>query len=171
MSKIAVIVTNDVEDIEYTSPVDALKNAGHEVVTIENKAGNPINGKHGLAITADKGIADVSVDDFDGLLIPGGFSPDQLRADERFVDFVKAFLLGDKPVFAICHGPQLFIQTGLTKGRTMTAYTTVRPDLYYAGAVVKDQPVVVDQNLVTSRTPDDLDAFNGSMLETLKRSA
>lgn len=73
MSKIAVIVTNDVEDIEYTSPVDALKNAGHEVVTIENKAGNPINGKHGLAITADKGIADVSVDDFDGLLIPGFF--------------------------------------------------------------------------------------------------
>ncbi|GAF37695.1 type 1 glutamine amidotransferase domain-containing protein [Lentilactobacillus farraginis] len=171
MSKIAVIVTNDVEDVEYTSPVEALKNAGHEVVTIENQTGSQITGKHGVAITADKGIADVSPDEFDGLLIPGGFSPDQLRADERFVDFVKAFLLSDKPVFAICHGPQLFIQTGLTKGRTMTAYTTVRPDLYYAGAVVKDQPVVVDQNLVTSRTPDDLDAFNSSMLETLKKNA
>ncbi|EHL97128.1 general stress protein 18 [Lentilactobacillus parafarraginis F0439] len=169
MSKIAVIVTNDVEDIEYTSPVDALKNAGHEVITIENKAGNHISGKHGASITADKSIADVSADDFDGLLIPGGFSPDQLRADERFVDFVKAFLLADKPVFAICHGPQLFIQTGLTKGRAMTAYTTVRPDLYYAGAVVKDQPVVVDRNLVTSRTPDDLDAFNSSMLKTLSK--
>ncbi|MFD1125388.1 type 1 glutamine amidotransferase domain-containing protein [Lentilactobacillus raoultii] len=171
MSKIAVIVTNDVEDVEYTSPVEALKNAGHQVVTIENQAGNHLTGKHGVAITADKGIDDVNPDEFDGLLIPGGFSPDQLRADERFVDFVKAFLLSDKPVFAICHGPQLFIQTGLTKGRTMTAYTTVRPDLYYAGAIVKNQPVVVDQNLVTSRTPDDLDAFNSAILTTLKQTA
>lgn len=171
MSKIAVIVTNDVEDVEYTSPVEALKNAGHQVVTIETQAGNHLTGKHGVAITADKGIDDVNPDEFDGLLIPGGFSPDQLRADERFVDFVKAFLLSDKPVFAICHGPQLFIQTGLTKGRTMTAYTTVRPDLYYAGAIVKNQPVVVDQNLVTSRTPDDLDAFNNAILTTLKQTA
>lgn len=80
MSKIAVIVTNDVEDIEYTSPVDALKNAGHEVTVIENKAGNKIKGKHGVDITADQSIADVTPADFDGLLIPGGFSPDQLRA-------------------------------------------------------------------------------------------
>ncbi|QUX04820.1 type 1 glutamine amidotransferase [Lentilactobacillus buchneri] len=169
MSKVAVIVTNDVEDIEYTSPVEALKNAGHEVVTIENEAGNQIVGKHGTKLTADKGIGDVKPDEFDGLLIPGGFSPDQLRADDRFVNFVKAFLMDDKPTFAICHGPQLFIQTGLTAGRTMTAYLTVRPDLYYAGARVKDQPVVVDRNLVTSRTPDDLDDFNGAMLAILKK--
>ena len=97
MRKIAVIVTNDVEDVEYTSPVEALKKAGHEVTVIEKKAGNQIRGKHGVAITADKGIDDASPDDFDGLLIPGGFSPDQLRADERFVDFVKAFLLSDNP--------------------------------------------------------------------------
>lgn len=167
MSKIAVIVTNDVEDIEYTSPVDALKNAGHEVITIENKAGNHISGKHGASITADKSIADVSADDFDGLLIPGGFSPDQLRADDRYVNLVKTFLLADKPVFAICHGPQLFIQTGLVKGRTLTAYTTVRPDLYYAGGIVKDQSVVVDRHLVTSRTPDDLDDFNREILAQL----
>nr|WP_318530069.1 type 1 glutamine amidotransferase domain-containing protein [Lentilactobacillus hilgardii] len=163
MSKVAVIVTNDVEDIEYTSPVEALKNAGHEVVTIENEAGNQIVGKHGTKLTADKGIGDVKPDEFDGLL------PDQLRADDRFVNFVKDFLMDDKPTFAICHGPQLFIQTGLTAGRTMTAYLTVRPDLYYAGARVKDQPVVVDRNLVTSRTPDDLDDFNGAMLAILKK--
>ena len=170
MSKIAVIVTNDVEDIEYTSPVDALKNAGHEVTVIENKAGNKIKGKHGVDITADQSIADVTPADFDGLLIPGGFSPDQLRADDRFVNFVKAFLPADKPTFAICHGPQLFIQTGLTKGRTMTAYLTVQPDLYYAGARVKDQSVVIDNNLVTSRTPDDLVDFNAAMLDVLKNN-
>ncbi|GHP14093.1 putative cysteine protease YraA [Lentilactobacillus fungorum] len=170
MSQVAVIVTNDVEDIEFTSPVEALKKAGHDVVVIENQAGSKITGKHGVAITADKGISDVSPDDFDGLLIPGGFSPDQLRADERFVNFVKAFLLADKPTFAICHGPQLFIQTGLVEGRTMTSYQTVQPDLYYAGARVKDQSVVIDNNLVTSRTPDDLADFNAGMLATLKNN-
>ncbi len=92
--------------------------------------------------TIDTTITDVKPEDFDGLLLPGGFSPDELRADDRFVNFVKAFLLDDKPVLAICHGPQFFIQTGYTKGRTMTAYTTVRPALYYAGAIVKNEPVV-----------------------------
>ncbi|MDH5105654.1 type 1 glutamine amidotransferase [Lentilactobacillus diolivorans] len=169
MSKIAVIVTNDVEDIEFTSPVDALKAKGNEIVVIENQAGNKITGKHGLKIIADKGIADVSPDDFDGLLIPGGFSPDQLRADDRFVQFVKAFLLDNKPTFAICHGPQIFIQTGLTKGRSMTAFLSVRPDLYYAGAKVENKSVVVDHNLVTSRTPDDLEDFNHAIATVLAK--
>lgn len=162
MSKIAVIVTNYVEDVEYTSPVDTLKKAGHEVVIIERHAGNQITGKHGVSIRADKGIDEVSVNDFDALLIPGGFSPDQLRADNRFVDFVKGFLLKNKPIFAICHGPQLFIQTGLASALKLTAYNTVRFDLYYAGAQVLDEPVVIDQKhkLITSRTPEDLPEFN-----------
>lgn len=100
-------------------------------------------------------------------MIPGGFSPDQLRADQRFVDFVSYFLKNDQPLFAICHGPQLFIQTGLTEGRTMTAYDTVRPDIEYAGAVVKDEPVVIDRGLITSRNPDDIPAFNEAIVEAL----
>ena len=169
MSKVAVIVTNDVEDVEFTSPVDALKAAGHEVTVIENQAGSKIDGKHGLELTADKGIADVSVDDFDALLIPGGFSPDQLRVDESFVDFVKDFLLSNKNVFAICHGPQLFVQTGLSQALKLTAYESVRPDLFYAGAKVLDQAVVIDEKhqLITSRTPDDLDDFNREITAAL----
>ena len=167
MSKVIAIMTNDVEDIEYTSPHDAIVGAGHTVDLVEDTANKPLLGKHGTKYTTDKGIDDISADDYDALLIPGGFSPDQLRADDRYVNLVKTFLLADKPVFAICHGPQLFIQTGLVKGRTLTAYTTVRPDLYYAGGIVKDQSVVVDRHLVTSRTPDDLDDFNREILAQL----
>lgn len=165
--KIAAIVTDLVEDVELTSPKEALEKDGNDVVIISFKADQEISGKKGGTFKSDKSIDEVTPDDFDALLIPGGFSPDQLRGDSRFVAFVKDFLERDRPLFAICHGPQLFIQTGLTKGRTMTAYTTVRPDIGYAGAIVKDEPVVVDNNLVTSRTPDDLPAFNAKMIEIL----
>jgi protease I len=168
MSKVAVIVTDLVEDVEYTSPVEALQQAGQQVVTISFDGKNELTGKHGTKIKVNQGISDVKPEDFDALLIPGGFSPDQLRADEKFVDFVKAFLLADKPTFAICHGPQLFIQTGLVKDRVMTAFKTVKPDLYYAGARVKDQPVVIDDQLITSRTPDDLPDFNKAIVTALK---
>ena len=167
MAKVAVLVTNDVEDVELTSPVDALKKAGHDITIIDQKAGEEITGKHGHKTKVDAGIADVMPENFDALLVPGGFSPDQLRGDPRFVKFARSFLLADKPTFAICHGPQLFMQTGLVKGRTMTAYKTVQTDIYYAGAIVKDEPVVKDHNLITSRTPDDLDQFNAAIVEDL----
>lgn len=165
--KIAVIVTDLVEDVELTSPKEALEKDGNEVVLIEKEAGKKITGKQGNTFTIDTSIDDVSPEDFDALLIPGGFSPDQLRADQRFVDFVAHFLENDRPLFAICHAPQLFIQTGLTEGRTMTAYDTVRPDIVYAGANVKDEEVVVDKKLVTSRNPDDIPAFNEKIIEIL----
>lgn len=165
--KIAAIVTDLVEDIELTSPKEALENAGNEVTTIGFEANQTIKGKKGGEFTIDRSIDEVSPEDFDALLIPGGFSPDQLRKDQRFVDFVTYFLKNDQPLFAICHGPQLFIQTGLTEGRTMTAYDTVRPDVAYAGANVKDEAVVIDSQLVTSRTPDDLPEFNKAIVEIL----
>lgn len=166
--KIAVLVTDMVEDIELTSPRKALEEAGYEVVLIEKEADKKITGKKGTVFTIDASIDDVSPEEFDALLIPGGFSPDQLRADQRFVDFTKYYLENDLPLFAICHGPQLFIQTGLTNGRTMTSYITVQPDLRYAGATIKDQEVVVDGKLVTSRTPEDIPAFNKTIVDTLK---
>jgi len=168
MSKVIAIMTNDVEDIEYTSPVKALKDAGNTVTLVENEANKTIVGKHGTEFTTDKGIDEINAADYDALLIPGGFSPDQLRADERFVDLVKTFLLADKSVFAICHGPQLFMQTGLVKGRTLTSFKTVQPDLYYAGGIVKDEAVIIDRHLITSRTPDDLDQFNAAIVNDLK---
>lgn len=170
MSKVATIVTNDVEDIELTSPLEALKNDGNEVEIIENKANADLLGKHGYEFKSDKGIDEVSVDDYDALLIPGGFSPDQLRADERFVKLVKDFILSNKPVFAICHGPQIFIQTGLTNELELTAFKSVQPDLFYAGAQVKDEAVVIDEKhqIVTSRTPDDLEQFNQAIVNALR---
>ena len=164
--KVAVVVTDLVEDIEFTDPVEAIKNAGHDVTTIGFEEGT-VEGKHGTKINIDKSIADVKPEDFDALFIPGGFSPDQLRADQRFVDFAKSFLSKNKLTASICHGPQLMIQTGLVHGSTMTSYLTVQPDLYYAGARIEDQPVVVDGNLITSREPKDIPAFNEAVVAAL----
>ena len=169
MSKVAVIVTDLVEDVELTSPKEALEAAGHEVVVISNEGTETVKGKQGGTFPVDAAIDTIDPASFDALLIPGGFSPDQLRTDERYVSLTKDFLRSDRPVFAICHGPQLFIQTGLTKDLTLTAYDSVRPDLAYARATVKDEPVVIDETyrLITSRNPDDLDAFNQAITEAL----
>lgn len=162
MAKIIAIATNLFEDSELTSPKKALEDAGHTVDVAENEANKDITGKHGAKVAVNKTIDQVNFNDYDALLIPGGFSPDQLRADQRYVNLVRSFLLSDKPVFAICHGPQLFIQSGLASALTLTAVSQVRNDLFYAGAKTKDQSVVVDSkhNLVTSRTPADLKDFN-----------
>lgn len=161
MAKIATVITNLFEDSEYTDPANAFKEAGHEVVTIEKEAGNEVKGKsEDTVVKIDKGIDEVNAEEFDALFIPGGFSPDQLRADDRFVDFTKKFMDAKKPVFAICHGPQLLITAKALEGRDATGYKSIRVDMEYAGAKFADKEVVVCQNqLVTSRTPDDLPAF------------
>lgn len=168
MSKIATILTDFVEDVEVTPPKEALEAAGHDVFLISPEGKNQVNGKKGTVFTIDETIKATDPTVYDALLIPGGFSPDQLRTEQVFLDFVNAFFEAEKPVFAICHGPQLFIQAGVTQGRTMTAYTSVRPDLKNAGANVKDEEVVVDRNLITSRSPEDLEAFNTAIVEALK---
>ncbi|WP_345242542.1 type 1 glutamine amidotransferase domain-containing protein [Pontibacillus salipaludis] len=169
MSKIACVVTELFEDVEYTDPVKAFKEAGHEVVTIEKQQGKTVTGKQGNeTVTIDKSIDDVKPEDFDALLIPGGFSPDQLRADERFVKFAKHFMDEKKPVFAICHGPQLLITAKTLEGRRATGFTSIAVDMEYAGVDYKDEEVVVCGNqLVTSRQPDDIPAFNRESLKLL----
>ncbi|MFC4389275.1 type 1 glutamine amidotransferase domain-containing protein [Gracilibacillus marinus] len=161
MAKIATVITDYFEDSEYTEPAKEFKSAGHEVVTIESEKGKEVKGKQGEAtVTIDYSIDDVSADDFDALFIPGGFSPDMLRADDRFVQFAKHFMDKKKPVFAICHGPQLLITAKTLEGRDVTGFKSIHVDLEYAGANVHDKEVFVCQNqLVTSRTPDDLPAF------------
>ncbi len=172
MAKIATLITNMFEDSEYMEPAKAYKDAGHEIVTIEKQAGNEVTGmKKGTKVKIDKGIDEVMADDFDALFIPGGFSPDQLRADERFVKFTKKFMDAKKPVFAICHGPQLLITAKTLEGRDATGYTSIRVDMEYAGAKYADKEVVVCQDqLVTSRTPDDIPAFNRESLKLLNRN-
>ncbi|ERG65918.1 MULTISPECIES: type 1 glutamine amidotransferase domain-containing protein [Exiguobacterium] len=170
MAKVATLITDMFEDVEFTGPRDALVEAGHEVVTIEKKSGNTVEGKQGESkVTIDKAIDDVSPEDFDALLLPGGFSPDLLREDDRFVQFAKAFMDAKKPVFAICHGPQLLITAKTLEGRDATGYKSIKVDMEYAGAKYADKEVVVCQEqLVTSRQPDDIPAFNREMLNLLK---
>src|SRR5699024_6464579 len=170
MAKIATVITNLYEDSEFTEPAKAFEEAGHEVVTIEKKAGNEIEGKKGGKIKVDKGIDDVKPEDFDALFIPGGFSPDQLRADDRFVEFVKPFMENKKPVFAICHGPQLLITAKTLDGRQGTGYKSIKVDLENAGLTYKDEEVVIcTGHFVTSRTPDDIPAFNRESLSVLEK--
>jgi protease I len=167
--KIAVLITDEFEDSEFTSPAEAFRKAGHEVVTIEKQAGNTVKGKQGEAeVTIDKSIDDVTPDEFDALLLPGGHSPDSLRGDERFVSFTRDFVNSGKPVFAICHGPQLLISADVIRGRKLTTVKPIIIDVKNAGAEFHDQEVVIDKDqLVTSRTPDDLPAFNREALRLL----
>ncbi|AUJ24494.1 MULTISPECIES: type 1 glutamine amidotransferase domain-containing protein [Virgibacillus] len=171
MSKrIATVITDMFEDVEYTDPAKAFQDAGHEVVTIEKEKGKQVTGKNNqVTVTIDYGIDDVNPSDFDALFIPGGFSPDMLRADERFVTFAKHFMDEKKPAFAICHGPQLLITAKTLEGRKATGFTSIQVDMEYAGAKVVDEEVVVCQNqLVTSRQPDDIPAFNRESLNILR---
>ncbi|MCM3768603.1 type 1 glutamine amidotransferase domain-containing protein [Neobacillus niacini] len=167
--KIAVLVTDYFEDSEYTEPVKSFKEKGHEVTTIEKEIGKTVKGKQeNSEVVIDKSIDEVSPEEFDALFIPGGFSPDILRADERFVQFTKAFMDANKPVFAICHGPQLLITAETLEGRDVTGYTSIQVDLKNAGGNVQDKEVVVCENqLVTSRNPDDIPAFVRESLRIL----
>ena len=165
--RIAALVGPDFEDSEFRVPYDRHRQAGHEVVVVGLKKGETLTGKKGKErIQVEVGIEDVRPDQFDALFIPGGYSPDHLRADERVIAFVQRFR--DKPVFAICHGPQLLISADMVRGRTMTAWKTIQADLKYAGANVVDKEVVVDRNLVTSRKPEDIDAFVRESLRLLE---
>ncbi|EIT85843.1 general stress protein 18 [Fictibacillus macauensis ZFHKF-1] len=170
MAKIATVMTDLFEDVEYTDPVKAYKEAGHEITVISFEKGDHLEGKHKQEkVTADAGIGEVSPSDYDALFIPGGFSPDLLRDDQRFVAFTKEFADAGKPIFAICHGPQLLISADVLKGRKVTGYNSIMVDLKNAGAnVVNEEVVVCGGNLVTSRQPDDIPAFNRESLATLK---
>jgi protease I len=168
--RIACLLAPDFEDSEYRKPFDAFTDAGHEVTVIGVEEGKELKGKKGQeTVLTDVAIDAVTPDQFDALFLPGGYSPDQLRADQRMVDFTRAFFTTERPVFAVCHGPQLLLTADVHSGRTLTAWQTVQGDLAKAGANVVDQEVVVDGNLVTSRKPDDLEAFSRESLNLLSK--
>ncbi|MGQ3041865.1 MAG: type 1 glutamine amidotransferase domain-containing protein [Brevundimonas aurantiaca] len=166
---VAILATDGVELVELTEPMKALNEAGASVEIVSLKAGDFQGFNHltpGDKVTADKAVAGVDASAYSALMLPGGVAnPDQLRANEDAVKFVRAFFDAGKPVAAICHAPWLLIEAGVVEGRTMTAFDSIRTDLRNAGAEVVDEPVVVDQGLVTSRNPDDIPAFNAKMIE------
>lgn len=158
--KVACILANGFEDSEFRQPYDALREAGHDVTIVGVQAGQQLKGDKGReTATVERAFADVTGDEFDALFIPGGFSPDRLRAHPVAVDFVKAFFKRSRPVLAICHGPQIFIPAGAYTGYRLTAWKTIQSDLKLLGADVVDAEVVVDRNVVTSRQPSDIPAF------------
>jgi protease I len=169
MSKIAVLITNDFEDSEYSKPAEAFRDAGNQLTHLGIKKGEEVNGKHLQSrVKIDESLRDSSPYEFDAVFIPGGFSPDQLRAHDEAVQFVRDFMETDKPVFAICHGPQLLISAEALEGRTVTGWKSIAQDIKNAGAEFLDQEVVVDGNLITSRSPQDIPAFIQKSLEKLQ---
>jgi protease I len=169
MKKIAVIITDFFEDSEYTEPAEAFKEAGHELIHVGLEEGKTVKGKKKKTpVQIDKAVKNVSVEDFDALLIPGGYSPDKIRVDEDAVNFTKEFVQNNKPVFLICHAAQLLITADVLKGRKVTGYTSIVQDIKNAGAEYFDQEVVVDGNLVSSRNPGDLPAFIEASLKKLQ---
>ena len=168
---IAILTENGFEEVELTSPKQALEDAGATVHVVSPQKGKVKGWNHdhwGIELPVDKSISDVNVNDYDALMLPGGvMNPDQLRVNKEAVEFAKDFLETGKPVAAICHGPQLLIETGLLEGRDMTSYPSVQTDLKNAGANWHDREVIVDNGLVTSRSPKDLEAFNSKMIEEI----
>src|SRR5215217_1383489 len=169
--KVAILTEEGFEQVELTSPLEALENAGAQVDVISPKSGKIKAWNHtdwGIEIDVDKELSTVSPDDYDALMLPGGvLNPDKLRQNKEAVAFVSAFLDEGKPVAAICHGPQILIETGMISGRNLTSYPSLETDLKNAGAEWTNEEVVVDNGLVTSRTPDDLPAFNKKMIEEI----
>jgi protease I len=168
MARIAFLMADDFEDSEYRVPFDGLSKAGHRVVVLGAKAGQSVKGKEGKeTVKIDDAVSNHRVDEFDALVIPGGYSPDKLRLDEAAVRFVRDFDQTGKPLAAVCHGPQLLISAGIVKGRSMTSWPSVRIDLENAGARWEDREVSTDGALITSRKPDDLPAFTEAILRQL----
>lgn len=169
MAKVAVLITDLFEDSEYTEPAKAFKGEGHDLMHLGTKnASDVVKGKkENTPVEIDKNISEVDADQFDALLLPGGYSPDKLRAEKKPVEFVKKFMEANKPVFSICHGAQLLISADSLKGRKATGWKSITQDIKNAGAEYRDQEVVVDDNLVTSRQPSDLPAFIKASLAKL----
>jgi protease I len=169
--KVLIIATDGFEQAELFGPRQALLDAGADV-TLASIGLDPIQGMQhqdkGDTIKPDALLTDVDSADFDALLIPGGVAnPDRLRTEPAAIRLVRDFMTAGKPVAAICHGPWLLAEAEAIDGRTLTSWPSIRTDLRHAGATVVDKEVVVDGNLVSSRKPDDIPAFNAAFLEKL----
>jgi len=176
--KVAILATEGVEEVELTKPKKALEDAGALVDVICPRSGLKA-GKikawdvtdWGDQISVNLELSNAKSGDYDALLLPGGvFNPDRLRMDPQALAFVASFVNEGKPIAAICHGPWTLIEAGAVKGRTMTSWPSLKTDLINAGAEWVDREVVEDHNLITSRKPDDIPAFNQKMIEIFQKT-
>ena len=169
--KVAILTEDGFEQSELTSPKEAMEKAGVTVDIVspqksEVKAWDVDD--WGITLPVDVTLDSARPGDYDGLMLPGGvLNPDKLRTNQKAIEFVKHFLEQGKPLAAICHGPQTLIETGMIDGRKMTSYPAIKTDLINAGVNWVDEEVVVDNGLVSSRSPKDLEAFNKKLLEEL----
>jgi protease I len=163
--KALIISADNFEDSELLVPYYRLKESGVEV-TVASLTRGKITGKHGYEVTVDKTFDEVNPDDYAILVLPGGAAPTEVRKEPKALEIARSFFDRNKPVAAICHGPQILISAGLLQGRHATCYLSVADELKEAGALYEDREVVVDANLVTSRQPADLPAF---MRESMKQ--
>jgi protease I len=166
--RIAILAEEDFEDSELVEPLRAMKDAGARVVVVGTGSKESYQGKRGTATIKVDATADkVKAEDFDAIIIPGGYAPDKMRLHQPMIDLVrKAHDLG-KVVAAICHGPQLLISAGIVRGRRLTSWLSVAVDLENAGANWVDEPLVQDGNIITSRKPADIPRFNRAIIEAL----
>lgn len=168
--RIAFLVANEgVEQVELTEPLEAVREAGAEVDLLAPEAADVQAFNHldkGDAFTPDRAVGDAEVSEYDGLVLPGGIAnPDQLRTKPEAVEFVRAFFEAGKPVAAICHAAWTLVEADVVRGRTLTSWPSLETDLRNAGAEWVDEEVHVDQGLISSRKPDDLEAFNARIVE------
>jgi len=168
--RVLTITADNFEDSELSEPVAALTQAGVDVDVASLGTGT-MTGKKGTEVEANLDVADADAADYEMLFLPGGKAPAQLREADSVLALARAFMAAEKPIAAICHGPQILISAGLVEGRRMTSYQAVAEELKAAGAQYADEPVVVDRNLITSRNPGDLAAFVQQMLQSLRSAA
>jgi len=173
--KIAVLLCDGFEETEMTKPREALIKAGATVHLITSKSKKVtawLDGKWSKKYKIDVSLKNAKPSDYDALLLPGGvLNPDKLRTDKKTVQFVKSFLKNQKPIAAICHGPIILIETNQLKGRKITSYHSIKTDLINAGATWQNKSVVIDKNIITSREPKDIPAFNKAIITQLSKYA
>ncbi|HEX4721864.1 MAG TPA: type 1 glutamine amidotransferase domain-containing protein [Pseudonocardiaceae bacterium] len=168
MARVAVILDDMFEDKEFKIPYDRLHDAGHDAVIVGLERGKELTALHGATATTERSIDEVDADEFDAVVIPGGYSPDKIRTNEGMVALVRQTYDAGKPVAAVCHAPWMLAEADIARGHTVTSWPSLRTDLRNAGAEWVDREVVVDGNIITSRNPGDLPAFSDALLERLK---
>jgi protease I len=166
--RVAILVEQDFEDAELTQPLKAMKEAGAQIFVVGSGSQSSYHGKRGKAtVKADIDADKVRAEDFDAIIVPGGYAPDKMRLHQPMIDLVKkAYDLG-KVIAAVCHGPQLLISAGIVNGKHVTSWPSVAIDLKNAGAIWVDEPLVKDGNIITSRRPSDLPVFNSAIIQAL----
>ncbi|REL33294.1 type 1 glutamine amidotransferase [Rhodohalobacter sp. SW132] len=171
---IAILATDGFEESELSEPRNALKDAGMIAHIVSPKQDQIRAWKHtewSSEYKVDVPLDEADTENYDALLLPGGvLNPDQLRTEEKAIQFIRDFIESDKPVAAICHGPQLLIEADVVDGLKMTSYHAIKTDLKNAGANWVDEEVVIDRNIITSRNPDDIPAFNKAMIHEFQKT-